>query len=155
MLVIDHHRELHKLISRVRGKASSYRCVDCPNVAMDWSWIHGTCPEDICNYEPRCRSCHLKYDNGKRLNPIVETRRRMSIAQSGNTNASGQRSEESRKRMSQAKIGKRGNNHKFTQEQELEIIERWISGDYLQREIADLYGVSVSCIKRMIGRHQR
>lgn len=56
-------KNFHAFISIKRGKASEHDCVDCGEQAHDWSWIHGKYPWSIASYEPRCRSCHLKYDN--------------------------------------------------------------------------------------------
>ena len=54
---------IHKRIVREYGSAKMYLCNDCDNPARDWSWIHDTDWKDIENYVPRCRSCHLKYDD--------------------------------------------------------------------------------------------
>lgn len=57
---------LHRRIERLRGKASDHACVEgCGRQARDWSFKeptgHSTDPAD---YEPRCRSCHVKRDRG-------------------------------------------------------------------------------------------
>ena len=53
---------LHQRVVRKRGKASEHLCVDCGGQAYDWSLTHGENPQEFVSYEPRCRSCHLKYD---------------------------------------------------------------------------------------------
>lgn len=58
----DFYTTVHARISRYRGKASEYECVDCSKQAIDWSWIHDTDHVNIYNYEPRCRKCHGRYD---------------------------------------------------------------------------------------------
>lgn len=58
------YKEVHKLISEVRGGAWKYKCVNCEYHANEWSHIHESCPYDISNYEPRCYSCHRRYDRG-------------------------------------------------------------------------------------------
>ena len=54
---------IHKRLRRIKGSAWYYDCVDCGAEAEHWSWIHDTDPTDIHNYEPRCVSCHQKYDD--------------------------------------------------------------------------------------------
>jgi DNA-directed RNA polymerase subunit RPC12/RpoP len=54
---------MHKRIHRKYGKASSYRCADCPNQAHDWSLEPGKqYSSNVEDYKPRCRACHLKID---------------------------------------------------------------------------------------------
>lgn len=58
---------MHYFVNKERGKASDYRCVDCDGVARDWSRIHGTNDDrDPWTFEPRCRKCHMAYDDHKR-----------------------------------------------------------------------------------------
>lgn len=46
-----------------RGDACNYECVDkCGKTAQQWSQIRGTTGFDPEHYEPRCKSCHNKYD---------------------------------------------------------------------------------------------
>jgi hypothetical protein len=50
-----------------RGEAKLQKCVDCAAAgidkqARDWSHVHGTNPDDVMNYAPRCRKCHNAYD---------------------------------------------------------------------------------------------
>ena len=52
------HRRLHRKI----GKASQFPCVDCGRPAKDWSCEKGKYTDKICDYKPRCRSCHVKKD---------------------------------------------------------------------------------------------
>jgi len=52
----------HRLLSRARGKACEHDCVDCGKQAKHWSQTHDTNPNDFDNYNPRCVSCHWKYD---------------------------------------------------------------------------------------------
>lgn len=53
---------LHKRIHRKHGKASDKKCFDCGNQARDWSNDSGNYTDDIKDYVPRCRSCHVKKD---------------------------------------------------------------------------------------------
>lgn len=62
----------HAKLRSKRGSATFYPCVDCGSEAREWSWIHDTNHLDICNYEPRCRKCHLAYDN---RNPVPHLRK--------------------------------------------------------------------------------
>jgi hypothetical protein len=66
---------VHKRLERA-GRASERACVDCGGNASSWSYVGG-CPnelrevvrgidlaysEDTNRYEPRCTSCHRKFD---------------------------------------------------------------------------------------------
>lgn len=67
---------IHKRLSRKLGKASTYACVDCMLVAKEWSYNNADPDElyelmngtpiayslDLDNYDPRCVSCHRKFD---------------------------------------------------------------------------------------------
>lgn len=67
----------HGRLARKRGPAAAHPCVDCGWPADDWSlrkrapgvktgvrWDGNPCTysPDPMDYEPRCRSCHAKYD---------------------------------------------------------------------------------------------
>lgn len=53
---------LHKRLYRKHGKASAHDCVDCGNKAKDWSNETDNYTDNIDDYRPRCRSCHVKKD---------------------------------------------------------------------------------------------
>lgn len=53
---------LHKRIHKKYGKASERDCVDCGKQALDWSLNGSVYTDNIEDYSPRCRRCHLKYD---------------------------------------------------------------------------------------------
>lgn len=53
---------LHKRIYRKFGKASAHKCADCPKQARDWSNENNKYTDEIEDYKPRCRSCHVKKD---------------------------------------------------------------------------------------------
>ena len=53
---------LHKRIHRQYGKASEKDCVDCGMQARDWSNETGEYTDNIDDYRPRCRKCHLRKD---------------------------------------------------------------------------------------------
>ena len=68
----------HLRVRRIMGKASLWNCVDCGYIAADWSYNHSGEYErvatdkqnlgqpysiDYKQYEPRCKSCHKKFDN--------------------------------------------------------------------------------------------
>ena len=61
------YKAVHKRLQVHRGPASAYPCVDCGNKARDWAHRHGTDPDTLDNYDPRCRSCHFKYDDCRRV----------------------------------------------------------------------------------------
>jgi transposase-like protein len=52
----------HWRVNDKRGWAGFQHCVDCPSKADQWSQIRGTSGLDPDDYEPRCKSCHNKYD---------------------------------------------------------------------------------------------
>jgi hypothetical protein len=56
--VLTMHRRLHRNF----GKASDHACVDCGAPAKDWSLEGEIYTDNIEDYRPRCRSCHVKYD---------------------------------------------------------------------------------------------
>lgn len=57
----------HRRVRRIKGKASEYKCVGdgtntCDRQAREWSnkdHLYSLNPND---YQPRCYSCHKKYD---------------------------------------------------------------------------------------------
>lgn len=53
----------HRAIARARGRADQFPCIDCGKQARDWSHRHDTDRVDVQNYDPRCRSCHIRQDN--------------------------------------------------------------------------------------------
>lgn len=78
------YRASHHRVTARRGPARNYRCVDCPDVARDWSYDGGDANEvwslaghkstsptaystDPAYYVPRCRSCHQRHDRSARL----------------------------------------------------------------------------------------
>ena len=68
----------HERVRKVRGSASQYPCVDCGRSAAQWSYDHadgaelvdtsaGSCGGlpysiDPAHYDPRCVSCHKRFD---------------------------------------------------------------------------------------------
>lgn len=87
------YRQNHERVKALFGAAIMNKCVDCDKRALDWSYIHNTDPANPINYEPRCRSCHQKYD----YEPINElTKRKMSAGQLYNSNAQGVRNGKAR-----------------------------------------------------------
>lgn len=57
----------HKRIIEQKGKASDYKCVgdginSCNKQARHWSNVDHLYSLDPDNYQPRCVSCHRKYD---------------------------------------------------------------------------------------------
>lgn len=53
---------LHKRIHRKFGKASAHKC-KCGKQAVDWSLNGEVYTDKIKDYTPRCRSCHIRYDD--------------------------------------------------------------------------------------------
>jgi len=52
---------LHKRIHRKHGAAKEYKC-DCGKQARDWALIDKEYTDDVNDYTPMCRSCHVKKD---------------------------------------------------------------------------------------------
>jgi hypothetical protein len=82
-----YRRRIHRRNEAVRGKAKLLKCVECARrgvdkQARDWSWRHGTDPDDPMNYDPRCRKCHNVYDPtmGHHAPHTEEARAKMSAS---------------------------------------------------------------------------
>jgi hypothetical protein len=74
----------HMRVRRERGLAGDYTCIDCGQQAAEWSYdgrdpnaLIGTAQAegkpfstDPEHYVPRCKPCHLRYDN----NPVTRQR---------------------------------------------------------------------------------
>ena len=69
---------IHKRVSRLRGKASGYPCVDCGGAASEWSYDNKD-PDHLVDprlkiayslstnhYVPRCIPCHRAFDANHR-----------------------------------------------------------------------------------------
>lgn len=67
------YKDAHRRVSSKRGPASSQACVDCGATAAHWSYDHSDPDErisdkgrayslDAARYQPRCVSCHRKFD---------------------------------------------------------------------------------------------
>ena len=71
------YKTAHAAVRRLKGSAKNHRCVDCGGRAADWSLRHGAASvhvgdngrgamcafsADPLDYEPRCRTCHRRYD---------------------------------------------------------------------------------------------
>lgn len=77
------YRRAHTRVKDERGKASEYLCFDCDRPACDWSQIHDTDGESVDDYEPRCRSCHVRYDGICERNKSPESRALNSAGKKG------------------------------------------------------------------------
>lgn len=68
------YRQNHRRVLKNRGKArDAGACTDCGGVAQQWSQVHGTSGADPSDYEPRCVTCHHKYDgHGPGPGPLTE-----------------------------------------------------------------------------------
>lgn len=65
---------MHMRLKRWRGDAAVFRCIDCDEPAMHWSYDNADPDEridalsglaystDTEHYEPRCVSCHARFD---------------------------------------------------------------------------------------------
>jgi hypothetical protein len=52
----------HKRVTKARGPASQYACVDCGEPAEDWSTVNPSSHDVRARFQPRCRTCHRRYD---------------------------------------------------------------------------------------------
>lgn len=68
------YRTVHSRLRQDRGHACRNQCVDCDGQADEWSYDHTDLDElvepgtgrpystDLDRYEPRCKSCHSRFD---------------------------------------------------------------------------------------------
>jgi hypothetical protein len=54
----------HHRVTKVRGPASGYACVDCGQPAQDWSTVNPSSDDVRARFQPRCRKCHRRHDGG-------------------------------------------------------------------------------------------
>jgi hypothetical protein len=84
---------LHKRIHRQHGPAKNYDCVDCGNSALGWSLITGReYSDNIEDYEPHCRKCHVIYDDKDNNRGELVSRGLKLAYKEGRRHASGNRS---------------------------------------------------------------
>jgi hypothetical protein len=73
MLRVPGYDAAHKRVSRARGPARQFECVDCAGPAEEWSYRGGSTAEALTetglayspnpnDYEPRCKGCHRRRD---------------------------------------------------------------------------------------------
>lgn len=77
------YRAQHVKVANARGKACNYACADCGHPAAEWSWCHGSDPDDIHGYEPRCFKCHDRYDGSTHAMHEAGAKSRSHLAQRG------------------------------------------------------------------------
>ena len=53
---------LHHRVTKARGPADNYPCVDCGGNAEDWSTADSSSDDVWVRFQPRCRKCHRCYD---------------------------------------------------------------------------------------------
>lgn len=54
----------HHRVTKARGPARDYPCVDCGRPAKDWSTVNSATDDVQARFQPRCRKCHRRYDGG-------------------------------------------------------------------------------------------
>jgi hypothetical protein len=52
----------HKRVTKALGPARGYACVDCGDRAEDWSTVNPSSHDVRVRFQPRCRTCHRRYD---------------------------------------------------------------------------------------------
>ena len=124
-----------------------HACVDCGQPALDWSLRHDAYPtyEDsdgryalqVSSYEPRCRSCHTRYDG--------KVASLGTLARFGEANGfyGHKHSEESKRR------GERNGQAKLTDDDVREIRRRVAAGA-LQKDVAAMFGVQKMQVSRIV-----
>ena len=55
-------RSRHGRIMRLKGKASTHKCIDCGKEAKEWSNVDHLYSLEPDDYQSRCNSCHQLYD---------------------------------------------------------------------------------------------
>jgi predicted XRE-type DNA-binding protein len=111
MVLSREYHNTHYAVRTARGRASEHIC-ECGNPAVDWAHIHDTDPNDPVNYTPKCRSCHMFYDNPKQ--------------------------------------GSRNSEAKISEADVIEIREMYATGNWLQREIGELFGIGQCQVSHII-----
>lgn len=108
----------HQKLIKDCGLAKMYNCVDCGFGAHEWSHIHDSDWEHDESFQPRCRSCHRRYDH-RPFNHTEETKTRLSqlmksrhpmpevYAKISITNQGHVVSDETRKKQSKALLGRK------------------------------------------------
>jgi hypothetical protein len=54
----------HHRVTKARGPASRYPCIDCGKPGQDWSTVKPSSNDVRIRFQPRCRKCHRHYDGG-------------------------------------------------------------------------------------------
>src|ERR1700722_3402727 len=101
----NRYRAIHARLRRKRGRAAGMPCTDCDGTAIKWSWRHDTDPEDLNNYDPRCKQCHVLYDQMGLYSRSDETKSKLAGSMKGNSNGAGNKGQK-RPKISE---GQRGN----------------------------------------------
>lgn len=76
---------IHQRLRGERGRASTHQCIDCGKRAAQWSYGHARGPGyrecevgpysvDLTDYDPRCVSCHKKFDLAH-LGKVITTKK--------------------------------------------------------------------------------
>ncbi len=115
------YKNLHRRISELLGTATI--CSSCfrnsRETRIEWANISGEYKEEIDDWLPLCRTCHMKYDD---VNNKVWDTRRKRYGKNGHKETANwkgwKQSKESRKKMSESRKGK-----KFTEEHKRKISE--------------------------------
>jgi hypothetical protein len=64
----DHkaYTAVHVRLLRSRGSAAQHQCIDCGQIAREWSYNHSQSNVryslNLDDYDPRCRACHVRFD---------------------------------------------------------------------------------------------
>ncbi len=131
------HSNLHARIRRNRGRATEFSCVDCSKTALDWSHITGSDPLDLMNYEPRCRSCHMRYDWRTGVREMTDDQRRWF--------------QEHIAKVRRALSGSTNGRARLTETEVLEIRSRY-AGGATQVELSAEYGIKQTTVSAIVTR---
>lgn len=137
--------QIHGEVRCKRGKADTHNCIDCGKPAKDWSHKHNTDPQNIMNYDPRCRSCHNLYDGPRGGAPIGNKN------SSGHSNRLGQfNTVEHNSKISATRIAKYG-----VPGEVIVCVRAMYQSGKSQRSIANYFNISTITVGRIIRREKR
>lgn len=135
----------HANVRAARGKASMQDCIDCGKFALDWSHRHDTDPSDPNNYDPRCRSCHNKYDGPRGGAKIGNNNAYGNQNRLGHTNTA-----EHNAKLSQTRIDKYG-----IPDEIIVCVRAMHASGMSQRYIANHFNISTATVGRIVRYEKR
>jgi len=71
----DNYWTLHWRVRVARGPAKNYHCTECGQQAYDWAMLRDTDGQNVNDYTPLCRKCHIAYDGTVEKKKITRSKR--------------------------------------------------------------------------------